>query len=292
MDKEQAHYDTSVLNAHPFRLMTTPLANPLDRWVLSKLQVLIGQVHDSMDGYDVSRACRAIVSYMDELTNWYVRLSRRRFWGSEMTSDKASAYETLYTVLTETSKLLAPYMPFISEDIFRGLTNKESVHLEYITRPNRHLVDSELNRDMEVCEHIVSLGLALRSRVGVRVRQPLHSITITQPLSEYYQAIIRDELNVKEVRFENPEKLAKKICKPDARKIGPKYGKDVQYIIKEAKEGNFTEGEDGTVSIPPLQRGMSEGQGDLPSGTSEQNPQSLRDSSFTKELTGQFILEI
>lgn len=246
---EDAHYNTRILNAEPFRLMTTPLVNPLDRWVLSRLQVLIGQVHDAMDGYDVSRACRAIVSYMDELTNWYVRLSRRRFWGSEMTPDKASAYETLYTVLSETAKLLAPYMPFISEDIFRGLTNKESVHLEYITRPNRHLVDSELNRDMEICEHIVSLGLALRSRVGVRVRQPLKSITITQPLSEYYQAIIRDELNVKEVRFENPEKLAKKICKPDARKIGPKYGKDVQKVIMKAKNGNFVEKESGIIDV-------------------------------------------
>lgn len=102
---------------------------------------------------------------------------------------------------------------------------------------------------MEVCEHIVSLGLALRSRVGVRVRQPLQSITITQSLSEYYQAIIRDELNVKEVRFENPEKLAKKICKPDARKIGPKYGKDVQKVIVEAKNGNFIEKENGIIDV-------------------------------------------
>ena len=96
---------------------------------------------------------------------------------------------------------------------------------------------------MEVCEHIVSLGLALRSRKNIRVRQPLASVTITQELSDYYKQIIRDELNVKEVRYENPENLAKKICKPDARKIGPKYGKDVQYIITEAKAGNFTEGE-------------------------------------------------
>ncbi len=199
--------------------MTTPLVNDLDRWILSKLQVLLGQVHDAMDSYDISRACRAIVDYMDEMTNWYVRLSRRRFWGSEMTPDKASAYETLYSVLVELSKLLAPFMPFISEDIFRGLTGRESVHLEYITRPSRHLIDNELNRDMEKCEHVVSLGLALRSRKNIRVRQPLQSITITTELSEYYQSIIRDELNVKEVNFENPERLAKKICKPDARKI-------------------------------------------------------------------------
>lgn len=282
---EDAHYNIRTLNAEPFRLMTTPLVNELDRWILSRLQVLIGQVHDAMDGYDISRACRAIVDYMDELTNWYVRLSRRRFWGSEMTADKRSAYETLYTVLTETSKLLAPYMPFLSEAIWKGLTDKKtdaqtdtqtdtqmnrdtvskekntdstvssvnvtdnSVHLEYITRPSRHLIDTELNHDMEVCEHIVSLGLALRSRKNIRVRQPLASVTITQELPEYYQAIIRDELNVKEVRYENPDKLAKKICKPDARKIGPKYGKDVQKIIMEAKSGNFSEKENGIIDV-------------------------------------------
>jgi isoleucyl-tRNA synthetase len=94
---------------------------------------------------------------------------------------------------------------------------------------------------MEICEHIVSLGLALRSRKNIRVRQPLASVTITQELNSYYETIIRDELNVKEVRFENPENLAKKICKPDARKIGPKYGKSVQIVIQEAKAGNFIE---------------------------------------------------
>lgn len=241
MDKERANYDTRIANAEPFQLTTTRLVNPLDRWILSRLQVLIGQVHDAMDGYDISRACRAIVEYMDELTNWYVRLSRRRFWGSEMTDDKKSGYETLHTVLVEVSKLLAPYMPFLSESIFHGLTGKESVHLEYVTLPNRHLIDVDLNRDMEVAEHIVSLGLALRSRKNIRVRQPLQSVTITQKLDEYYGSIIRDELNIKEIRFENPEKLAKKICKPDARRIGPKYGKDVQRVIIEAKNGNFIE---------------------------------------------------
>lgn len=119
MSREDAHYDTRIHNAEPFRLLATPLVNPLDRWILSKLQVLMGQVHDAMDGYDVSRACRAIVEYMDELTNWYVRLSRRRFWESGMTPDKESAYETLYTVLTEVSKLLAPFMPFLSESIYK-----------------------------------------------------------------------------------------------------------------------------------------------------------------------------
>lgn len=94
---------------------------------------------------------------------------------------------------------------------------------------------------MGICEKIVSLGLALRSRKNIRVRQPLESIIITQELTPYYQSIICDELNIKSVRFENPERLAKKICKPDARKIGPKYGKDVQKVITEAKNGNFIE---------------------------------------------------
>ena len=122
MEHNQAHYDTNIWNADPFRLMTTPIVNPLDSWVLSKLQVLIGQVHDAMEGYDVSRGCRAIVDYMDELTNWYVRLSRRRFWESGMTADKKSAYQTLHMVLSELSKLLAPLMPFLSESIYQGLT--------------------------------------------------------------------------------------------------------------------------------------------------------------------------
>lgn len=102
---------------------------------------------------------------------------------------------------------------------------------------------------MQICEHIVSLGLALRSRKNIRVRQPLQSITVTHELGAYYQAIISDELNVKEVQFKDPEKLAKKICKPDARKIGPKYGKDVQKIIIEAKNGNFTEQENGVIDV-------------------------------------------
>ena len=179
-------------------------------------------------------------------------------------------------------------MPFLSESIWKGLTDSSpllkegadwkevgdfqksenlqtsaslqpapfkkeltdnSVHLQYITRPNRHLIANELNRDMEICEQIVSLGLTLRSRKNIRVRQPLESITITQELNEYYQTIICDELNVKKIRFENPEKLAKKICKPDARKIGPKYGKDVQKIIIEAKNGNFVEKENGIIDV-------------------------------------------
>ncbi len=123
MEHNQAHYNTTIWNADPFRLMTTPIVNPLDSWVLSRLQVLIGQTHDAMEGYDISRGCRAIMDYMDELTNWYVRLSRRRFWESGMTADKKSAYQTLHTVLSELSKLLAPLMPFLSESIWKGLTD-------------------------------------------------------------------------------------------------------------------------------------------------------------------------
>jgi isoleucyl-tRNA synthetase len=248
---EESHFTNthSVHHAEIMRMPWSPLVNDLDRWILSKLQVLLGQVHDAMDGYDISRACRAIVDYMDHMTNWYVRLSRRRFWESGMTADKESAYTTLHSVLVELSKLLAPFMPFLAESVFQGLTKRESVHLEYVTFPNRHLIANDLNRDMEKCENIVSLGLALRSQKNIRVRQPLQSVTITAELSEYYQNIIRDELNVKEIKLENPEKLAKKIAKPDAKKIGPKYGKDVQSIIVVAKNGEFTELEEGRLQV-------------------------------------------
>jgi isoleucyl-tRNA synthetase len=236
-------------NTEIFHLPSARIVNNLDRWILSKLQVLLGQVHDAMEGYDVSRACRAIVEYMDHMTNWHVRLSRRRFWGSGMTPDKASGYETLYTVLVELSKLLAPYMPFLAESIFRGLTERESVHLEYITRPSRHLIDHDLNRDMEKCEQIVSLGLALRSRKNIRVRQPLQSVTITEKLDPYYENIIRDELNVKQVNCIDPTLLAKQIAKPDAKKIGPKYGKSVQEIIVKAKNGEFLTLPEGKIQV-------------------------------------------
>ena len=249
LDTETAYYNCNIQNADPFRLMTTKICNPLDLWILSKLQILIGKVHDAMHAYDVSRATRAIVDYMGELTNWYVRLSRRRFWGTEMTADKNSAYNTLYTVLVEVSKLLAPFMPFMAESMFQGLTKKESVHLEYVTLPNKYLISSELNRDMELASNFVSLGLSLRSRKNIRVRQPLASVTIPTELSYYYEEIIKNELNVKSVKFENPENLAKKICKPDARKIGPKFGKDVQKIIIAAKNGDFTENADGSIQV-------------------------------------------
>jgi isoleucyl-tRNA synthetase len=251
LTREDAYFDKKIGNAEPYRLMTTAIVNPLDQWILSKLQVLIGQVHDAMEGYDVSRGCRAIVDYMDELTNWYVRLSRRRFWESGMTADKQSAYETLYTVLTEVSKLLAPLMPFLSENIYQGLTGRESVHLEYITLANRHLVANDLNRDMDICEHIVSLGLTIRSKHNIRVRQPLQKIILDTTLNEYYLEIIRNELNVKEVICEKAKDFTAKICKVNARKVWPKYGKDMQEIIYWGKQWDFQENIDGTITINP-----------------------------------------
>lgn len=247
--REKALFDTYIKNADPFSLFTTKITNPLDQWILSKLQILIAKVHDAMEAYDISRATREVVSFMNELTNWYVRLSRRRFWGTDIDDDKKSAYTTLHTVLLEISKLLAPFMPFLAENMFQGLTKKESVHLEYITLPNNYLVNSDLNRDMEIASNIVSLGLALRSRKNIRVRQPLASITITQKLDEYYQKIILDELNIKKIILKNPDELAKKIAKPDARKIGPKFGKEVQKIIVAAKNGDFEEKENGQIRI-------------------------------------------
>jgi isoleucyl-tRNA synthetase len=167
-----------------------------------------------------------------------------------MTDDKKSAYSTLHTVPTNSRSFWHHICRSYAESVFQGLTKKESVHLEYVTFPNRHLIASDLNRDMEKCEtYRLTRTCSPFSQKNIRVRQPLSTVTITAELSEYYQAIIRDELNVKSIKLENPERLAKKIAKPDAKKIGPKYGKDVQSIIVAAKNGEFTELDDGKLQV-------------------------------------------
>jgi isoleucyl-tRNA synthetase len=172
---------------------------------------------------------------MDNLTNWYIRRSRKRFWKSENDSDKSQAYETLYYILVELTKIIAPFMPFVSEYIFKELTGKKSVHLEDFPLYNPKLIDEKLNADTDKVQKIITLGLAWRANNKIRVRQPLNSITITEKLENYYEEIIKEELNVKEILVVSGDKLAKKICKPNGRNIGPKFGKDVKFIMEEAK---------------------------------------------------------
>ncbi|MCK9272869.1 isoleucine--tRNA ligase [Candidatus Gracilibacteria bacterium] len=233
--------------------------NNLDKWILSQLQELIKSTNNGFETYDLNAVTRPIFDFMDNLTNWYIRRSRRRFWKSENDGDKIGAYHTLYEVLVELSKVIAPIMPFVSEEVFKNLTNKESVHLENYPECKSDLISESLNSQMEKTQKIINLGLALRANKKIRVRQPLTSLTIGEKLEPYYQEIIKEELNIKEIIIlSDMTQIAKKICRPNAKLIGPRFGKDVQNIIIQAKNGNFQDLGEGRIKIPhpnPLPEG-------------------------------------
>jgi len=174
--------------------------NILDKWIVSRLQSLIKEVTDGMEKYQLNEATRGIVPFLDDLSNWYVRRSRRRFWKSENDGDKSSAYHTLYYVLVQFAKVLAPFSPFISEDIYKKLTGEESVHLVDFPTYDAQLVLSKLEEDMASARKSIQEGLAQRARAGVKVRQPLRSATVPEVSSELKE-VVQEELNVKEVKF-------------------------------------------------------------------------------------------
>lgn len=230
--------------------------NKLDEWILSELNVLIKEITEQMDDYNLTRATRPLLNFADNLSNWYVRRSRRRFWKSENDSDKNMAYETLYTVLTTLSLLIAPFMPFTADAIYKNLTGKKSVHLEDWPKANSKLTKTDLNKKIHVVRTIVSLALAIRSKRNIKVRQPLSDLILALPkripkkLVEEYRDVITEELNVKNIQFENEGEIAKTLVTPDARKIGPRFGRDTQKIIQLCKEGNFSIQKDGSVHLP------------------------------------------
>ncbi len=189
--------------------------NLLDKWIISKLNSLIKTVNDNMVGYDVVKATRAIPEFIDNLSNWYIRRSRRRFWKSESDEDKNSAYQTLYTVLLELSKVMAPFTPFIAEIIYRnlstprlreaGLSTTISVHLENFPVADESLIDEKLNDQMSKTRKIVELGLAARAKAGIKVRQPLGEMAVngSGDLPEELVDLVRDEINIKKFQISN-----------------------------------------------------------------------------------------
>jgi len=231
--------------------------NKLDQWILQQLNKLIVQEIEYMECYDLQKASNLIYKFVDNLTNWYIRRSRRRFWKSEDDGDKQMAYQTLYTVLTKLCQVIAPFMPFVSEEIYRNLTGKESVHLSKYPRPSESaMTSSHLEQEMFMAKTIVSLGLAARAKIKIKVRQPLAKIQVAlgdqynQKLLDGQTEIIKEELNVKRVEFiKDPKDLATVIAKPNAKLLGPKYGKDVQKIIQAAKAGNFERLDNGNISV-------------------------------------------
>lgn len=176
--------------------------NLLDKWIISELNLLMAEVNREMENYDLNRAVRLFPRFIDQLSNWYIRRSRKRFWKSEDDQDKDSAYWTLWKVLTELAKLLAPFTPFLAEEIYKNLTGKESVHFEDFPRAEKNLINEELNEKMEKVRDIVREGLQLRSQAGIRVRQPLSVLRLKlDKLGGELQEIIKEELNVKAVKL-------------------------------------------------------------------------------------------
>ncbi|MFH1653012.1 MAG: isoleucine--tRNA ligase [Pseudomonadota bacterium] len=213
-------------------------SNELDRWILSLLQHLVNQLTESVEEYKLYKAVSPMVDFVDQLTNWYIRNSRRRFWKSDIDDDKDDAYTVLYYVLLTFSKIAAPFVPFITEEIFQNLrTDKmeESVHLETYPLPNDGKIDLTLERRMSMIEVAVKLGRALRMQNNLKVRQPLAKMHIINA-NEKELAIINDmaplimsELNVKGVEFSSDESsMVKLSAKPNFKKLGKEIGPNMK----------------------------------------------------------------
>lgn len=211
----------------------------IDRWILSELHSLIKNVDESLSSYEPTRAGRLIDKFVnDDLSNWYVRLNRKRFWGKEMSNDKLSAYQTLYTCLEIVAKLLAPFSPFYSDQLYMDLinavchTNKcDSVHLSSFPIADESVIDKELEIRMQLAQKITSMVLALRRKVNIKVRQPLQSImipamdNIQKKHIEAVKELIKNEVNVKELNFVEGSGVLVKKVKCNFRTMGKKYGK-------------------------------------------------------------------
>ena len=206
----------------------------MDKWVLSKLNTLIKTVDGNLNAYKITEAARALSDFTDELSNWYVRRGRDRYWGSEMTADKIAAYQTLYTVLVTMSKLTAPFTPFMAESIYQNLVRKvdadapESVHLCLFPVCDETMIDAELEKDMEIVLKAVNLGRAARNSANLKIRQPLSTMYIKSELQlpDEMCALIEDELNVKDVQFVTDARAFTTYqIKPQMRTLGPRYGK-------------------------------------------------------------------
>ena len=209
----------------------------IDRWILSCLNTLIKKVTAEMDNYDPTRAGRLIDTFVnDDLSNWYVRLNRKRFWGKEMDADKRSAYDTLYTCLMTVAKLIAPFAPFFADQIYRDLGGEmTSVHLDRFPVSDESLIDNDLEARMEMAQKITSMVLALRRKVNIKVRQPLAAIMI--PASEEQKnrieavkQLIMNEVNVKELRFVDGQGILVKKVKCNFRTMGKKFGKLMKAV--------------------------------------------------------------
>ena len=287
--------------------------NELDRWVVSELNELVREVTEHMDGYNPTDAGRRIEEFVDLLSNWYVRRSRRRFWRSENDDDKTWAYVTLYSCLYTLAKLMAPLTPFIADAMFRNLApagSAHSVHLVDFPEADVGLIDDELDRAVRLAMRIASLGRAARSKGGVKVRQPLARVLVRPRPEEVgllasIQEQVLDELNVKAVEVASDEGLATVRLRPNLPLLGPKYGPqlrairaalesaDASAIAAELRDGGsatvgeFTLSQDEVLVDVEEREGLAvaiEGGGGLMVGMDTQLTPELEAEGFAREL--------
>jgi isoleucyl-tRNA synthetase len=213
----------------------------IDKWIMSRLHSLINEVTGNYDSYELTKAVRAIQSFViDDLSNWYVRRSRRRYWEFELTEDKIDAYLTLYQVLIAVTKLMAPVAPFLAEEIFTNLIGKESVHLEDFPTSNKEVITRELEEEMKTVIDLVSLGRAARNTCQIKVRQTLGALYIPEKyhhLVQRMESLIKEEINVKEIKYiQEKDDFVKYEFKPNFKVMGPKYGKHMKQIAATLQE--------------------------------------------------------
>ena len=233
----------------------------LDRWIISELNSLVRDVSDAYENYEPTKAARSISSFVqDNLSNWYVRLSRRRFWKGEYNEDKIAAFQTLSECLKKVAILSSPISPFYMDNLFQDLNmNNDSVHLTTFPNYSEVLVDEELEQKIKKSQEICSLGLSLRKREKIKVRQPLNKIIIPfrneiekSTLTEISE-FIKSEINVKEVELvgDSSKILVKKV-KPNFKVLGPKFGKDLNSVIaliKDLKSSQIQELEEKNICV-------------------------------------------
>ncbi|QDU67887.1 isoleucine--tRNA ligase [Engelhardtia mirabilis] len=225
----------------------------LDRYALIKLRDLIESVESCMDAYDIAGACDRVRSFMDALNNWYIRRSRPRFWASNPSQEKQDAYDTLYTCLINLCRVAAPLLPFLTDEIHRGLCRGESVHLEDWPSASQLPDDFEFMHDMDRVRVACSAALSLREAHRRRIRLPLPMLTIAGPGCERLRPfidLVRDEVNVKElVLDEDASQLARPLLKVKSRVVGPKVGKDMKAVLAAAEAGSWVLQDDGRVQV-------------------------------------------
>ncbi len=239
----------NIDNIDPLKYENFVSSNVMDKWINSKLNTLIKEVADGLDNYDITGSALKIEEFVDELSNWYVRRNRSRFWGNKLTDDKLGAFVTLYRVLVTLSKVIAPFVPFIAEEIYQNLVRSldeyaiESVHLCKWPEVDKKAIDKALEKEMDLAYTLVNLGRSARNTANIKNRQPLSEMLVSvKDLPDYYGDIIKDELNIKKVELgADISKYVNFEILPNLPVLGKTYGKLIPKIKQEIAKFNQME---------------------------------------------------